>query len=180
MDISFVLRKLLKNWCNLGLDVLIFSMDGTNQETYEKYRVGGNFKLVFETLQRISQAKERLNSKTPLVELQFIVFKHNQGEMDKLILIAKQNKVNRISFKTAQVYSNAQADTFLPDRDDLQRYKRNGDGFEMNGNIKNWCKRLWLNSTINWDGSVAPCCFDKDAEHAFANIFREPTNFTQV
>ena len=77
--------KLLKNWCNLGLDVLIFSMDGTNQETYEKYRVGGNFKLVFETLQRISQAKERLNSKTPLVELQFIVFKHNQGEMDKLI-----------------------------------------------------------------------------------------------
>ncbi|MCH8124955.1 hypothetical protein IIC38_03200 [candidate division KSB1 bacterium] len=66
-------------------------MDGTNQETYEKYRVGGNFKLVFETLQRISQAKERLGSKTPHVELQFIVFKHNQGEMDRLIEIAKQN-----------------------------------------------------------------------------------------
>lgn len=163
-----------------GLDVLIFSMDGTNQETYKKYRVGGNFNLVFETLERISREKEKSGSKTPLVELQFIVFKHNEGEMDQLVEIARKFRVNRISFKTAQVYSNDQAETFLPDRDDLKRYKQGDNGFEMNGDLKNWCKRLWLNSTINWDGSVAPCCFDKDAENAFANIFRDDVSFKKV
>jgi len=57
-----------------GLDQIIFSMDGTNQETYEKYRVGGNYNLVLETLERLSRARHNLKSRTPLIELQFIVF----------------------------------------------------------------------------------------------------------
>ncbi|MEE9168208.1 MAG: radical SAM protein [bacterium] len=163
-----------------GLDFLIFSMDGTNQETYEKYRVGGNYQLVLDTLERIGRAKKRLVSKTPLVELQFIVFKHNQQEMDDLIQIAGQFDVNRISFKTAQVYSNDQANVFLPERDDHKRYDYDGQNYEMKGEIKNWCKRLWLNSTVNWNGSVSPCCFDKDAEHAFANVFTNQSSFPET
>ena len=77
-----------------GLDILIFSMDGTNQETYQKYRVGGNFQLVLETLERLAKAKQRLHSRTPLIELQFLVFKHNQQEIDQLISIAKKLKLN--------------------------------------------------------------------------------------
>jgi len=47
----------------------------------------------------------------------------------------------------------------------------------MRGDIKNWCKRLWLNTTINWEGSVTPCCFDKDSEYSFNNINDEETTF---
>jgi len=158
-----------------GLDQLIFSMDGTNKESYEKYRVGGSFDLVIETLERLAKAKERLNSKTPLVELQFVIFKHNENEMNELVEIARKNNVNRISFKTAQVYSVEQAENFLPEKKEFSRYNFDGDQFEMRGKIKNWCRRLWLFSTVNWEGSITPCCFDKDSEYAFANI--NETNF---
>lgn len=163
-----------------GLDQIIFSMDGTNQETYEKYRVGGNYNLVLETLERLSNARKKRNSRTPLIELQFIVFKHNQQEIDDLIALAEKFNIDRIAFKTAQVYSEDQAKAFLPDDDSMRRYEVEGDTFRMKGKIENWCKRLWMNSTINWDGSVSPCCFDKDAEHAFAYIFENGKSFRET
>jgi len=163
-----------------GLDQVIFSMDGTNKESYEKYRVGGDFNLVMETLERIAKAKQRLNSKIPLIELQFIIFKHNQEEIDNIIQICKNNKINRLSFKTAQVYSPEQAAAFLPINADFSRYTFDGKNYKMKGNIKNWCQRLWLNSTVNWDGTVTPCCFDKDADYAFGNIFEGGDLFSTV
>jgi radical SAM protein with 4Fe4S-binding SPASM domain len=165
---------------NSGLDQLIFSMDGTNKESYEKYRVGGNFDVVLEALERIARVKIKLNSKTPLVELQFIIFKHNQSEIDEIISLSKKFRLNRLSFKTAQVYSVDQAVTFLPDDSDQMRYDFDGSNFQLKGDIKNWCKRLWLNSTVNWDGSISPCCFDKDADHAFGNMFQHDTCFKKI
>lgn len=163
-----------------GLDQIIFSMDGTNQETYEKYRVGGDFHLVLETLGRFSRAKKKMASKTPLIELQFLVFKHNQDELETIIKIAQKHEVNRLSFKTAQVYSADQGREFLPSDERFQRYQFDGDTFSLKSDLPNWCKRLWLNSTVNWDGSVSPCCFDKDAEYAFANIFENESTFKET
>jgi radical SAM protein with 4Fe4S-binding SPASM domain len=168
------------NIISSGLDQLIFSMDGSNKESYEKYRVGGNFNLVLDALARMARVKSQLNSKTPLVELQFIVFKHNQEEIEKIIEICKKFKLNRLSFKTAQVYSSDQAMLYLPDDEHYRRYNLNDQGYRMKGEIQNWCKRLWLNATINWDGSVSPCCFDKDADFAFENIFTNSSTFTSA
>jgi radical SAM protein with 4Fe4S-binding SPASM domain len=165
---------------NSGLDQLIFSMDGTNKQSYEKYRVGGNFDVVLETLERIARVKQKLNSKTPLVELQFIIFKHNQHEIEEIVTLSKKFNLNRLSFKTAQVYSREQALIYLPDNSEQMRYEIDGESYKLKGNIPNWCQRLWLNSTINWDGSVSPCCFDKDAEYAFGNLFHENSSFTTV
>jgi MoaA/NifB/PqqE/SkfB family radical SAM enzyme len=163
-----------------GLDILIFSMDGTNQESYEKYRVGGNYRLVMDTLERLAAAKKKLNSKTPLIELQFLIFKHNQSEIDNIISISKKLALNRLSFKTAQVYSNEQAVAFLPENDRYNRYQKMDDDFVLKGDIKNWCKRLWLNPAINWDGSFSPCCFDKDADHAYGNVFNKKDSFQML
>ena len=163
-----------------GLDILIFSMDGTNQETYEKYRVGGNFHLVLETLERLAKAKHHLRSQTPLIELQFLIFKHNQQEIDQLIGIAKKLKLNRISFKTAQIYSNQQGEVFLPDDQAFSRYSIDSGNYVLKGGIKNWCKRLWLNPAVNWDGSVSPCCFDKDGDYSFGNIFSSRESFREI
>ena len=29
---------------------------------------------------------------------------------------------------------------------------------------------LWHDPVITWDGMVAPCCFDKDAQHKMGNL----------
>ena len=163
-----------------GLDVLIFSLDGTNAESYAKYRVGGSFNLVMEALERVARIKRSLASKTPMVELQFLIFKHNQTEIDSIIQISKQFDLDRLSFKTAQVYSDEQAEMFLPEDSRFNRYERDKGSYHLKGEIPNWCRRLWLNPAINWDGSVSPCCFDKDADHTFGNIFEPGARFGNI
>ncbi len=163
-----------------GLDQIIFSMDGTNQETYEKYRIGGNFNQVIEGLRRLSEARMRLQSKRPLIELQFIVFKHNQDEIDDIIRLAKEFKLDRLSFKTAMVYTPEQAETYLSEEQKEEVYRLEQDKVKRKQGVPNWCNRLWLNSTINWDGTVVPCCFDVDSDYIFDTLFERKLSFRQV
>ena len=45
-----------------GLDRLIISIDGTTQETYESYRIGGKLEKVLEGAKDIIAAKKKINS----------------------------------------------------------------------------------------------------------------------
>lgn len=81
-----------------GLDYLIMSIDGATQETYQKYRKGGNFSLVLENVRRLVDAKKRLNSYTPYLVWQYLVFDHNLGEMDQALHMAKELGVNEVNF----------------------------------------------------------------------------------
>src|SRR5260370_19608400 len=66
-----------------GLDTLVVSLDGTTEETYGKYRVRGDFDLVPYTMQRIQAANMKLSSHTPSVVWQFLVFKHNEHQIQQ-------------------------------------------------------------------------------------------------
>lgn len=160
-----------------GLDQLIISMDGTNQETYEKYRINGDYNLVLENLGRLARARKRLKSKRPLIELQFIVFKHNQDEIDTIINLAREFNLDRLSFKTPMVYSEEQAEEFLIETQKKELYQFDDANVSRKPAVPNWCKRLWLNSTVNWDGTVVPCCFDVDSDYIFGEIFEKDRKF---
>lgn len=67
-----------------GLDRLIVGLDGATEETYNKYRRGGNYPLVRKNLSRIQSAKGKLGLTTPTIICQFLVFKHNEHEIDRV------------------------------------------------------------------------------------------------
>ena len=52
-------RKLIES----GLDRMIISMDGTDQETYEKYRSGGDLKTVKSGIENILKWRKKLKTK---------------------------------------------------------------------------------------------------------------------
>ena len=64
------------------LDKLIISIDGSSQEVYENYRVGGDLEKVMSGTREILRQKKLLKSTTPHVVWQFVVFKHNQTQVD--------------------------------------------------------------------------------------------------
>ncbi len=156
-----------------GLDEIIVSLDGTDQETYEKYRVGGKFKTVMDGIELLIQRKNELKSRRPIIHLQFLVFKHNQQQIDQVTEIGRKIKVDRLSLKSAQVYTKEQAEAYLPDDDKYRRYENTGRGHKMKLKPQNWCKVIWYSSVLNWDGMAAPCCFDKDGDYAYGNAFNE-------
>src|SRR6478609_1577194 len=111
-----------------GLDRLIISIDGTTQETYESYRVGGNLEKVIEGARNIVKWKKELKSSTPHVIFQFLVVKHNQHQIQELKQLAKEIGVDEVGLKTAQVYEYEDGNELIPDLDRYSRYKKTAEG----------------------------------------------------
>jgi len=164
-----------------GLDKLIISLDGTDQETYEKYRKNGNFETVIQSVKNIVTQKKELKSKTPLVVIQFLVFKFNEHQILEIKELCKDLGVDKLELKSAQIYDFEYDTEFVPDNKKYSRYKKDISGkYKIKNKLKNKCRRLWEASVITNTGEVLPCCFDKDAKFSFGNIskdsFREINN----
>ncbi|WP_225979995.1 radical SAM/SPASM domain-containing protein [Pseudobacter ginsenosidimutans] len=155
-----------------GLDRLIISIDGTTQDTYQSYRVGGKLEKVLEGARNIVKWKKELKSKTPFVFFQFLVVKHNEHQIEEIKQLAKEIGVDEVRFKTAQVYDyENDPNNLIPTNDKYSRYKKNSNGeYEFKNSLNNHCWRLWHATVISWDGLVVPCCFDKDAQHTLGDL----------
>lgn len=154
-----------------GLDRLIISIDGTTQEVYEQYRVGGNLQKVLEGTRRVVAWKKKLKSRTPFIIFQFLVVKPNEHQLEDAKKLAHEMGVDAIWFKTAQVYDfENDPNELIPLNTKYSRYKKTSTGTQFKGNLTNHCWRLWHDPVITWDGLVAPCCFDKDASHRLGDL----------
>ena len=155
-----------------GLDRLIISIDGTTQETYQQYRVGGNLQKVLEGAANIVKWKKELKSKTPFIIFQFLVVRHNEHQIEEVKQLAEQVGVDQVRLKTAQVYDyENDPNHLIPTIEKYSRYKKDKSGrFAFKGKNANHCWRLHHDPVITWDGAVVPCCFDKDAQHKLGSL----------
>jgi len=155
-----------------GLDRLIISIDGTTQEVYQQYRVGGHLDKVLEGAKNIMKWKKELKSKTPFVFFQFLVVKPNEHQVEDIKRLAREVGVDEVRFKTAQVYEyETDPNNLIPTIDKYSRYKKNTDGsYSAKNKLANRCWKMQHANVITWDGLVVPCCFDKDATHQLGNL----------
>ena len=142
---------------------ITMSIDGASNETYSKYRINGNFDTVIENLKKIIKYKKLYKSRAPYLEWKFIIFGHNEHEIEKAKKMAKKLGV-------AIVFERAWNDEFSPIKNQQAADEATGttwkrDSFEQQieefeqGNI-DWfeCQYLWDQPQINWDGRVLGCC----------------------
>ncbi|TDJ54294.1 MAG: radical SAM protein [Ignavibacteria bacterium] len=146
-------------------DKIIYSIDGLDEKSYQNYRVGGTFEQADAGLRALLNKKKEINQRHPYVELQFIVMKQNEHQLDEVLKYGKEVGVDKVVFKTMQISSYENALKFLPSNKKYRRYIIDNGSFRIKGKIKNHCFALWRTSVITWDGKVVPCCFDKDAEY---------------
>lgn len=153
-----------------GLDRLIISLDGTDQDTYEQYRRGGDIQRVLSGIRNIVKWKKELRSSRPFLIIQFLVFKHNEHQIKDIKKLTKELGVS-LELKTAQVYDHENDTLRIPENSKYSRYKRGEDGkWALKKPIRNRCSRMWDGAVITWDGRVVPCCFDKDAAHQLGKL----------
>ncbi len=155
-----------------GLDRLIISIDGTTQDVYEQYRVGGKLEKVLEGARNIVKWKKELKSTTPFIFFQFLVVKPNEHQIEAVKKLGAEIGVDQVRFKTAQVYDfENDPNGLIPDNNKYSRYKKDASGKMMvKSGLNNYCWKLWHANVITWDGLVVPCCFDKDATHQLGNL----------
>jgi len=154
-----------------GLDRLIISIDGTDQATYENYRKGGQLDKVKEGTRNIIKWKKQLKSRTPYVIFQFLVVKPNQHQIEDVKILASEMGVDKVKFKTAQVYDYKHGNVLIPTIGKYARYEQlPDDTYAVKNKLLDHCWKMWHSCVITWDGKVVPCCFDKDASHMLGSV----------
>ncbi|MBI5114996.1 radical SAM protein, partial [Candidatus Poribacteria bacterium] len=73
-----------------GLDVLVCSLDGATQATYEKYRVKGNLERALARARQIVRLRKEKGVSKPLLIWQYLLFEHNKDELEMARGLAEQ------------------------------------------------------------------------------------------
>lgn len=157
-----------------GLDRLIISLDGTDQETYASYRIGGKLDKVLDGTRNLLKLRDEMRSKTPFVVFQFLVTGKNEHQIPEVKKMAKELGVDDVWLKTAQIYDYENGNELIPQQSRYSRYRKLSNGkWALKNAMSDRCWKMWHSSVITWDGKVIPCCFDKDASHSLGNLNEE-------
>lgn len=167
---QLVTSALAKNIVLSGLEKIIVSIDGATQETYKQYRKNGILQTAINSVRLISLWKKRLQSKTPLIEIQCLRLKSNEQDWEKLKHLYKQWGGDQLVFKSAQFYNYENGNPLML-QNKYCRYIKQKDGkYKLRYKLHNHCMRLWSGAVIDAHANVLPCCFDKYAQYKFGNI----------
>ena len=167
-----------------GLRHLIISLDGTTPETYAQYRVGGDFHRVVENAKLLHRVKQKMNARFPRVNMQFLAFKHNLADVPRVRALGAEIGADEVTITGGYLGGKGQT-PFIGSADtqelmdlwlvDDPAYRGEFDYFRTDGVLNpHPCYFLWKTATINWDGSVAPCCCVYEKSTDFGNIMEEP------
>lgn len=162
-----------------GLEYIIVCLDGADQQTHGKFRRRSDFSSVTKGVRLLAQARRELRSVSPVIELQFLVMRHNEGQREEMRRLSKELGADIYSEKAVGIDSNdpgfqALAGELLPEDLSLSVYYRKPDSsFALKGKLSNGCSRLYSSAVINSDGSVVPCCYDVHSSHVLGNVFEE-------
>jgi len=161
-----------------GFEKIDISIDGASEETYKKFRRGGNFKRVIDNIKALSDEKKKVKRKTPFLNFNFIIMKHNEHEIEKAKALATELEMDNlqliaVSIPHYKLMSNEDALEYLPTNPEYSRFKIGNLGIELKDerNESEACIWAFTRSVVNWDGTVCPCCIDYDCVHNFGNAF---------
>ncbi len=158
----------LQRLIDSGLHYLIVSMDGISAETYDQYRINGNYELVIQNIKDLIRLRGR--RRHPHIIWQFIVMQHNEHELPHVKEMARRIGVDRLELKTAQIYGESDMKRFLPKDQNYARYTEDKGKHRIKAMLLNRCHRLWMQPVVNWDGELAVCCYDKDLTLPVGNV----------
>lgn len=158
------------------LSYLVVCLDGATKETHEQYRRGSDFNQVVNNIEKICRFKKEKKLSRPYLVLQFLVMKQNENEIEKIIKLAKDLGVDKLSLKTLSLGSFVELDRKIELAKENLPLDDNYSRFTFkSGLLKEKSKpRLcaWLKqAVVLWNGDVSMCCYDFNGDLAVGNIF---------
>lgn len=154
-----------------GLYSLKVGIDGATPEIHAMYRRGSKLSVVHENLQKLVSAKRKLRSNTPVINVLFHVFRHNEHEIS--FFMKQMQGIGVDSYGATSSWlppdgevtkaTNPQYDIYRISNQAIERLKNKKESLRP-------CSWLYYVSTINPDGGIAPCCSGVSASGDFGNL----------
>jgi radical SAM protein with 4Fe4S-binding SPASM domain len=165
-------QDLLKGLVDSGLDAVLISCDGATKDVYEKYRVNGDFDRLLDNIRTLVAYKRRRNSRTPEVNVQCILFEHNEAQLPEMVELVRSLEADNFVVKRPFLFwgDDDEASRYLPHDERVNPYRKREDRLGWEGKTKSRCNLLWASAVVLTDGSVTPCCFDYEGKVRFGNV----------
>jgi len=141
---------------------VLIGADGIDQETYEKYRIGGNFDVVIDNIKLIQHYKKKINSEYPKLSVVFVVFRHNENLMREAEAFFNELGVE-VFFRRTDFYKGFE--DWMP---------LNFRCADTKINREICCGEPFESLNINVFGEVYPCCAEEIVKFPVGNIFEQP------
>ncbi len=184
-----------------GLDMLTCSLHGASQETFAIYQPGKDFASTVAKVRHIIETRNAMGSATPVVQLNFVVTRHNEHERAAFQRLADELGCKAV-FSTASMNIRflgqdkkltslglapdvlekrvrEHLDQWLPQDKEyvLKPYQEIAatgiNSEDYNGHKLFDCAWPWRMSVINWDGAVSTCCGSFDPREDMGNVFEQ-------
>jgi MoaA/NifB/PqqE/SkfB family radical SAM enzyme len=168
-----------------GLVALVASIDGASQQSYERYRRGGDLNLVLGNLAKVVSAKRALRSRTPSIVWKFIINRHNEHEVEQARALATEMGASFITAPmglgedlldwTPEGSLTARAESWLPEAERHWSQPMQNGEFGVcsydTADAAGYCKWPRTGIIINPRGFALPCPFITRDDSAFGNVF---------
>jgi len=126
----------IKQLIETGLPRISISCDGWNKESFERNRMGAEFKRVYKNISNLKKIRGRLKVDYPRIRIQTVMLEEIKEHWDEYL------------------------DLWLPLADEVGYLdvRKEGIGIDHRGLKTNWgCPFLWQRMIILWDGTILPC-----------------------
>ena len=158
-----------------GLEYLVISLDGTNQETYGQYRIGGQYDAVMANMVELIRRRNARKQKTPVIEWQFIVMKQNEHQVAEAEMMAKKIGVDLIRFIPVgmpfEFWNRKEvADKWYPSTVTGRVESDHSEQQYGQAEKPAPCFYLYRSMVVNPDGGVSPCCVVYRKNRDFAKL----------
>jgi hypothetical protein len=138
---------------------LVVSIDGLTDETNSRYRVGARLGPALEGVRRIAAIKRQRSQQLPVLHMRYIVMKHNQHELPRLLSFAREHDFDMLSTRTLSPLACGVADSvhvdYLPDAPEYRDYR-----YDQGRRVKRQdfvCQQPFWFPTVFADGTVVGC-----------------------
>ena len=156
-------RAVAEDLMTSGLDVLVVALDGTTQEAYEAYRVGGELEQVIANVELLCEVQsDRDDSRTRLL-WKFVTNTHNHLQVGDARAWAERLGMD---FEVVEIWTP-------PGEPEWKAEDERGDDREAGG-APSKCHNLWQAVSVNFNGDVFPCCSEFSPTDRLSNALEQP------
>jgi len=159
----------IKQITTSGVTHLTVCVDGLSQEKYSRTRVGGRIDWVLSNLRRLCQYRDLLGLDYPIVEVQYIKYRHNIDELDEARRLFEELGVDQMTDFWGSLHNYTDWN--------LNKYTVYGP---RKNKLIAQCLWPYFSTVILYNGDVVPCCGHRlgtictgaDDAYMFGNVFK--------
>ena len=152
---------------------LIVAIDGLSDATNSQYRVGARLDQILAGVRRLAQIKQERCQAVPVLQMRYIVMRHNQHELPHLRDFARHNGFDLLTIRTLVLADSAEQKhrELVPDLEEFRAYEYAGDERVRRKDFV--CQEPFWFPTVYADGTVVACDQDCKAQLPFGRLSKE-------